>query len=311
MKVTYTASSPADLAVFVRVVELGSFARAAADSGLSPSAVSKLVTRLEDRLGVTLLQRTTRRLALTPEGETLLARGRDILAAIESAEAEVTAARGRPRGLIRVNTGTAFARHRLLPELPAFRERYPDVSIDLAIADRRIDLLAEQADVAIRTGDLGDSALVGRRIDAMRRIICASPAYLARHGTPREPSDLLRHQCLRLTGFARLAEWPFRTDGKVHALPVTGAITCDNAEMLLEMAVQGLGIARFGDFLAEEALADGRLVPVLTDRHVAEPSAITALMPPGRQHLPRVRVFVDFLIERAAARRRGRPEESA
>ena len=295
LTVMNTSSSSEEIAIFVRVAETGSFAAAAGELALTPSGVSKAVTRLEDRLGVRLMQRTTRRLVLTAEGVTLLARGREILAAIEAAEAEVTIARGKPRGLLKVNTGTAYAKHRLAPLLPAFQMRYPDITFDLSIADRRVDVIGEQIDVAIRTGGSGDSSLITRRIGDMRRIICASPAYLARHGAPLVPADLAKHNCLLISGFARLAAWPMRIDGRVVNLNVKGTVVCDSAELLLDMTLAGLGIARFGDFLAEDALARGLLVPLLVEHHVVEVAPISALMPPGRQHLPRVRVFVDFL----------------
>jgi DNA-binding transcriptional LysR family regulator len=291
-------SSSEEIAIFVRVAETGGFAAAAEELGLTPSGASKAVTRLEDRLGVRLMQRTTRRLVLTGEGETLLTRGREILASIEAAEAEVTIARGKPRGLLKVNTGTAYAKHHLAPLLPEFRDQFPEISLELSIADRRIDVIGEQIDVAIRTGGSGDSSLITRRIGTMRRIICASPAYLALHGTPIQPADLARHNCLLLTGFARLAAWPMRVDGRVKELNVKGTITCDSAELLLDMTIAGLGISRFGDFLAADALAKGQLVPLLVDDHVVEDAPISALMPPGRQHLPRVRAFVDFLATR-------------
>ncbi len=291
-------SSSDDLAVLVAVAEAGSFAAAAENLGLTPSGVSKAVTRLEDRLGVRLMERTTRRLALTVEGDMLLARGRDILAAIEAAEAEVTAARGKPKGLVRINTGTAFAKHRLAPLLPAFHDAYPDIRLELSINDRRIDVIGEQVDVAIRTGNTDDSTLIARKIGEMRRVICAAPSYIARHGAPQRPQDLEKHNCLLLTGFARLAEWPMRIDGRVVAMNVSGSVTCDSAELLLDMALAGLGVARFGDFLAERELASGRLVPLLVEHHVVETSPISALMPPGRQGLPRVRAFVDFLARR-------------
>ncbi len=292
------ASFAADIGLFVSVVDSGSFSAAAEASGLTPSAVSKAITRMEDRLGVRLLQRTTRRLALTQEGETMLARGREILAAIESAEAEVTADRGRPRGLVKLNTGTAFAKHRLAPVMAEFHARYPDITLELAISDRRVDVIAEQADIAVRTGPLGDSTLVARRIGAMQRVICASPAYLERHGRPETPEDLKRHNCLVLAGFSRLAQWPLRQNGQIVLTSVKGSVTTDSADLLLDLALAGLGIVRFGDFLAETALAEGRLVPLLQDFHLTDPQPITALMPPGRHTLPRVRATVDFLIER-------------
>jgi DNA-binding transcriptional LysR family regulator len=182
---------------------------------------------------------------------------------------------------------------------PAFQARFPEISLELSIADRRVGVIGEQVDVAIRTGGTGDSRLVTRRIGDMRRVICASPAYIARHGVPLVPADLARHNCMLLTGFARLADWPMRVDGKTIELEVKGTITCNSAELLFDMACAWLGIARFGDFLAEEALARGELVPLLVEHHVVEVQPISALMPPGRQHLPRVRAFVDFLAAEA------------
>jgi len=293
--------SHAEIAVFVRVAETGSFAGCADEFALTPSAVSKLVTRLEDRLGVKLLQRSTRRLSLTPEGETFLPLGRDVLAAVEAAESGVAAIRGKPRGLVRVNTGAAFGKHVLAPALPDFAARYPDIRVELSIAERRIDLVAEQVDVAIRTGDLGDSTLIARRIRMARRIVCAAPAYLERRGVPRTAADLDRHDCLLLTGLSRLAQWPIMVDGRVMPVTVKGPLTSDNADMIYDLALRGLGIVRLGDFMVGPALADGRLVALLEDVHVSEPFPITALMPPGRQNLPRVRAVVDFLVERFGA----------
>lgn len=297
------ANFASDINLFVSVVETGSFAAAAQAAGLTPSAASKAITRMEDRLGVRLLQRTTRRLALTQEGETMLARGKEILAAIEAAEAEVTQNRGRPRGLVKINTGTAFAKHRLAPVMTEFHLRYPDIALELSISDRRVDVIAEQADIAIRTGPLGDSTLVARRIGSMQRVICASPDYLRRHGRPQKPHDLMNHNCLVLAGFSRLAQWPMQENGQTVLMTVKGSVTADSADLLLDMALAGLGIVRFGDFLAEGAIADGRLVPLLQDCHITDPQPISALMPPGRQNLPRVRATVDFLIERCGGKK--------
>jgi len=160
-------------------------------------------------------------------------------------------------------------------------------------------VIGEQLDVAIRTGPLADSSLVARRLGEATRIIVASPAYLAKHGEPQQASDLKDHACLLITGFARLSEWPLLVDGKVTPVSVKPAVTCDNADILAEMALSGLGIARLASFVIEDAIADGRLKPLLVDSHVLEPVPITALMPPGRQNLPRVRAFIDFLLEHA------------
>lgn len=287
--------SSADIATFIRVIERGGFAAAAEDTGLTPSGVSRSVSRLEDRLGVRLIERTTRQLRLTPEGETMLGRGRDILASIEAAESEVTSARGKPRGLIRVNTGTAYAKHHLLGALPRFRAAYPDITIDLSINDRRVDIIAEQIDVAIRTGPLSDSSLVARKIGEAKRVIVASPDYIRRKGRPEMPADLVHHDCLVVSGLSRLAEWPLRIDGRVVPYATKPVIICDSADLLLDMAIAGLGLVRLMSTLSRKAIAEGRLVEVLAEHHVSETIPIHAVMPSGRQGLPRVRAFVDFI----------------
>jgi DNA-binding transcriptional LysR family regulator len=284
-----------DLAIFVRTIDLGTFAAVGAESGLTASGISRVVTRLESRLGAKLLHRTTRRLVLTQEGETFLAHARGILAAVEAAEADVASTLGRPRGHIRINCGTAFARHRLARLLPGFTAQYPDVTVDLSVNDRRIDPMTDQIDVTIRVGPLVDSALIAVRLGDVRRIIVASPDYLKRHGTPRQATDLLRHNCLLLNGFARLAQWPMFEQGKPVMMAVKGSLSCDSADVLLDLAIAGVGLVRLGDFLGEAALADGRLVRLLDDCHDPDPQPITALILPGRQSIPRVRAFIDFL----------------
>jgi DNA-binding transcriptional LysR family regulator len=292
---------PSDMAAFVRIVETGGFAAAARDFGLTPSAVSKQLARLEARLGVRLLTRTTRRIGLTAEGETYLARARDILSLIEAAERDVTAGRARPSGLLRVNTGTAFARHRLIPILPDFFARYPDITLDLGVTDRRVDLVTEQVDVLLRTGDLGDSSLVARKIAEGRRVICAAPAYLARRGTPAVPEELLSHDCLVLRGLARLTAWPFRSGTGLRTLTVRGAVTTDSAEALRDLALAGLGIIRVTAYLVARDIAEGRLVTLFEDLHVSEEVPVWAVMAPGRHRMPRVQAFVDFVARHAGA----------
>ena len=289
-------SASAEMNAFVRVAERGSFAAAAADLGLTPSALSKLVTRIEDRLGVRLLTRTTRKLALTAEGELFVARSRDILASIEAAEAEVTAASERPRGHLRISVGTAVAKQILGPALPVFLNRYADITVELHVSDRQVDLVAEQIDVAIRSGALGDSTLVARKVGEATRVICASPSYLEKHGTPRVPSDLLQHNCLTLPGPA-WSQWPFHTHEGINRLAVSGTFTSDNADLLLDMAMAGLGVARLADFMVARALRDGVLIRLLVDSHVPESFPIHALTVPGRHRAPRIRAFVDFFAQ--------------
>ncbi len=290
-------AASADMTAFLRIIDRGGFAAASRGYHLTPSALSKLVQRLEARLGVRLLTRTTRRIALTPEGELYAARARDILALIDAAESDVTASSARPRGHLVINSGSAYARHRLIPALPEFTARYPDITLDLMISDQRVDLVASGADIVLRTGALDDSSLVARRISMGRRIICAAPAYLARRGVPKRPADLAAHDCIVLHGFRRLTAWPFRRGRAVQVMQVKGALSTDSAEALREMALAGLGIIRATDYLLRDAIADGRLVPLLEVPHVSEDVPQWAVMAPARHRLPRIQAFVDFLVE--------------
>ncbi len=287
-----------DVRTFVRVVERGGFAAASKDLGVTPSAVSKLITRLEDRLGVRLLHRTTRRLALTPEGELYHLRARDILAAIEDAEAEVSGAGQRPRGRLRVNCVTAFAFHQLTPALPDFLARFPDIELELGITDRVVDLLVQNADVGIRSGLVDDGSLVARRIAEIRRGLYASPEYLDRRGVPRGSDELGGHDCIILSHIPSSHRWPFRENGKAKIVQINSRAIVDSGEAALQLAIAGGGIARLADLIVREAVADGRLVPVLADTHVVEPVPLSAVYPHGKHRMPKVRAFLDFLVER-------------
>jgi DNA-binding transcriptional LysR family regulator len=289
------------MAAFVRSVEEGGFSAAARSLGITPSAVSKLVTRLEGRLGVRLLNRTTRRLALTPEGEAFLHRSRRILADIAEAEDEVARFRERPRGLLRVNSGTVFGIHQFAPALPGFLARHPEVEVELTITDRIVDLVEEGADLGLRTGALVDSSLVSRRICDLERVICAAPSYLERHGTPRTPEDLLQHDCLRLAGFPALWRWPFDSADGVRHVEVRGRVTASDAETLLELAIAGAGIVRLVDVAAEEPVRAGQLVPILRAVHHVEPVPLHVVYPQGRHRSPKVAAMVEFLVERFAS----------
>ncbi|WP_407496457.1 LysR family transcriptional regulator [Pseudooceanicola sp. MF1-13] len=284
-----------EIAAFVRVVERGSFAAVAAETGYTSSGVSRMVSRLETTLGTKLLFRSTRQLSLTSEGEAFLPRAKSILEAIEVAGAELSAVATTPRGHVRLNCGTAFANHKLAPLLAKFTTSYPDISLDISVSDHRIDPIADRADITIRVGDLADSTLVAIPMGSVSRVIAASPAYLAAHGEPKTPKDLVRHECLLLGGFLHQAVWPFRENGKPVSVKVRGQLTSDSAETLLRAAVSGAGIVRLGDFLGAEALASGDLVPLLTAFHEAGRQPITALVQPGRQSLPRIRAILDYL----------------
>ena len=286
-----------DMAIFAQVVETGSFAAAASRTGLSPSAISKLIGRLEDRLGIRLFHRTTRRIALTPEGEIYLKHARQILTQIGDMEQELSARAGTPRGKLRVNTNNAFGTQQLLPALPLFMQRYPQIELDISMTDTIIDLIAENVDVAIRAGRVVDNALMMRKICDIRRIICASPAYLEQHGTPETPDQLLMHQCLTLSSAPTLSRWPFMVDGEIRVLDVGGRVKVDNVVALLQLARAGMGIIRSVDNLVGHLICDGALVPLLQDTHHEDPVPFAAVYPQGRHRSPAIRAFVDFLVE--------------
>ncbi|MEM9358934.1 MAG: LysR family transcriptional regulator [Pseudomonadota bacterium] len=289
----------ADLTAFVRTAELAAFSAVSDEIGMTASGVSRSVGRLEKRLGTALLHRSTRRLTLTQEGEAYLVHARQILRMVEAAEAEIVGCSGTLQGRVRINTGTAFARYKLVPSLPAFQTLHPLVAVQLTVTDRRIDPIAEQVDVTVRVGPLSDSELIAIRLGEVRRVIAASPDYISDRGAPKLPSDLGSHNCLTLSGFSRLDRWPFFECGRKRMIPVNGNFRSDNAESLLEMGIAGAGIIRVGDFLGQQALADGRLVPLLSGVHDDDPQPITALILPDRRHVPRVAALVEFLKQTA------------
>jgi DNA-binding transcriptional LysR family regulator len=292
-------TSPAnEMSVFERVVERGSFAAAAQDVGLSPSAVSKLVLRLEQRLGVRLFNRTTRKLALTAEGTTYLKRSREILAAIEAAESEIASARTSPRGHLRIHAPPVMIGDHFGPALTEFLNRYPRITIDFLVTSRPVDLVAENVDIAMRTGKLPDSSMVAVKIINLTQIICASPEYLARHGRPTVPSDLARHRCLILNGIPESTSWVFNGEGGRVTVEINGAVSADSSDVLLRLAIEGVGIVRLGELAVARALKTGLLEPLLLDVQVSEGYPLWALLPPGRQRSPRVKVFLEFLAER-------------
>jgi DNA-binding transcriptional LysR family regulator len=310
------ANPSQEMGVFERVVERGSFAGAAQDVGLSPSAVSKLITRLEQRLGVRLVTRTTRRLAITTEGEIYLKRAREILDAIDAVESEVASARTSPRGHLRVLAPPVLTIDHLAPALPDFFARHPRITLDCLVTNRAVDLIGENVDIALRTGALNDSTLVARKIADLTRIICASPKYLARHGRPVQPSDLARHSCLTLSRIPESAIWSFRVNGELVPVTVRGPLSADSADLLVRLAIEGVGIVRLGEIAVANAIRNGLLEPLLQDSHESESFPLWAVMPPGRQRALKVRVFLDFLIERFGSApwqsipRTGRREQS-
>lgn len=245
-----------------------------------------------------LLHRTTRRLSLTPEGETYNLRAREILAAIEDVEAEVSRASDQAHGRLRVNCVPAFALNQLAPMLSDFLKTYPKIEIELALTDRVIDLLAENADVAIRVGRVDDPSLVARKIGEVTRGLFASPAYLARHGTPRKPEQLCDHNCIVLQTLPTPHRWSFREAGRESFVDIKSRVLVDSGEAALRLAVAGCGITQLADLMVSEAIRRDQLTSVLADNHVSEPIPLSAVYPQGRHRMPKVRAFLDFLVER-------------
>ncbi len=286
-----------EMAIFAKVVQTGGFSAAGRELGITPSAISKQIGRLEDRLGARLLQRTTRRLSLTEEGRTFYQRCTRILASIEEAEAEITALHSRPRGLLRVNGSVAFTKHQVVPLMPEFLARYPDMHINIELMDRSVDLVSEGFDLAIRLAEPADSSLIVRHLATDRRVIVAAPSYLARHGTPSGPDDLLNHNCLRISTRSRFNDWEFDEKSGKRVLHVQGNFQVNDGDSLHQAVLAGIGIGRLATYLVGPDIREGRLVPLLTD-YVHERASIYVVYPHRRHLSPKVRAFVDFLVEK-------------
>ena len=285
------------LALFAAVVEHGSFSGAGRALGMSPSAVSRAVDRIEARLGVRLLLRSTRALSLTAEGQAYLQAARRILADLDDAEQQI-ADQGVPRGRLRISAALSHGRLCVVPLLGDFAALYPHILIDFALTDMLVDVAGGEADVAIRFGPLSDSSLTARKLGETRRVIVASPEYLAAHGVPEVPEDLHRFNCLNFN-FRRVEPvWPFRRDGRDFALSVKGSVEANNGETLGQLAAAGVGIARVGSFSVAAEIESGRLVPVLEAFNPGDVELIHAVFVGGASTPARVRVFVDFLAAR-------------
>jgi DNA-binding transcriptional LysR family regulator len=235
---------------------------------------------------------------LTPEGELYFQRSRDALRAIEAAEAEVASTRLSPRGQLRAHAFPTFAVDHLSAALPDFLTRYPRITFDFLVTNRAVDLLADNIDIALRVGQLDDSTMVARRITGLTQVVCASPKYLARHGRPAHPSELQQHSCLTLSHFPGANKWMFQAKGKSIQVEVQGPVRADSAHMLVRLAIEGVGVIRFGDNIVADAIRQGQLEPLLQEWEETEGFPLWAMLPPGRQRAPKVKVFLDFLTER-------------
>jgi DNA-binding transcriptional LysR family regulator len=284
--------------VFAQVVESGSFAKAAERLSLSTSAASRHVAELESHLQTRLLNRTTRRVSLTESGRAFYERSVQLLADLAEAEQEASSAAVVPRGTIRLTTSVNFGVRHVAPAIAEFLARHPEVRFDVSLADRVVDLVEEGFDLAIRIGPPGAENLVARKLGETRLVPCASPQYLAKHGAPKTPEELARHNCFTYEYVSTRHVWRFRDSaGTEHAVRVAGSLHSNNGDLLAEAAAQGAGIVFEPAFIVGPEVRAGRLVPLLQD-YVTPPVPIYALYP-SRKHLSaKVRRFVDFLAER-------------
>jgi DNA-binding transcriptional LysR family regulator len=281
---------------FAEVVEAGGFSAAAGRLDVSKSAVSKQVARLEDRLGVRLLNRTTRRLSVTEAGATFYEACRRVLDEAESAERAVSELAAAPHGLLKLNAPMSFGFLHLAAAIPAFHARFPQIKVDAVMNDRFVDLIQEGYDLAIRIGVLRDSSLIARRLAPSHAVVCASPDYLARRGRPKEPEDLAEHDCLLYSNQQNPREWQFLGPRGVHSVRIDGPFSANNGDALCRAALAGMGVTRLPTFIVGDDLRAGRLEAVLPGHPLPE-QGIHAVYPHSRNLSVKVRLFLDFLAE--------------
>ena len=291
------------MAAFACVVDCGSFSAAARRMGLTPSAVSRQVARLEAVLQVRLLERTTRKLRLTDAGTAAYARCQDMVSAAREVLALSDTHTAEPRGMVRVSMAKAVGRLVIHPLMPEFLRRYPEVDVQMVVTDRTVDLFEEAIDLAIRVTDAPPPGLAGRPLMHIRHIVCASPQYLEEAGTPTHPLDLARHSCLYLGEDERDCNWHFHRAGENACVKVSGRYVANHSEIRLEGAIQHLGIASLPEFTARAALSSGALIEVLPDwEHKTAYAGTVWLLYPSNRFLPaKLRVWIDFLVEKLAS----------
>jgi DNA-binding transcriptional LysR family regulator len=296
-----TMDSLSSLTAFVHAAERHSYVAAARVAGVSPSAIGKAIARLEARLGVRLFNRTTRNISLTEEGSAFYERCKRIIDDLEDAETSIIESRKRPKGRLRVSVPHIVGHHLLMPILPAFVERYPEIELDIDFEDRVADLVTEGLDVVIRSGELADTGLIARRLGEQHFVVCGSPGYFARHTLPTTPADLAGHACIhfKYPTSGRLAHWAFAPPNEKLILP--RSLTFNNTDAGLQAALDGLGVAHLPVYVAAAHVRAGLLVPALTSYMVAFGS-LSLVWPSNRQLSPKVRAFVDFVAEHLADR---------
>jgi DNA-binding transcriptional LysR family regulator len=290
------------MAVFAKVVDTASFADAARHFGMSPAMVSKHVRTLEERLGVRLLNRTTRRVSATEVGQNYYERCLRILFELDDADRAAGDLQAAPRGLLRVTAPVSFSFRHLAPAIADYLAAYPDVSIDLNLDDHYVDLVEERFDVAIRVGRLADSSLMSRKLCSITMTVCASPAYLEANEAPQEPGDLARHNCLIYTYTTQQSAWRFADrNGKEYVVRVNGRFVANNGDALRALAIKGAGLVFAPDFIVDDDLQDGSLIRVLPEFSTAE-TPVHAVYPHSRYLSAKTRTFIDFLAARSARR---------
>ncbi|MBN9429074.1 MAG: LysR family transcriptional regulator [Burkholderiales bacterium] len=283
--------------VFVKVGETRSFTQAGKQLGLTASAVSKAISRMERELGATLLQRTTRSVGLTDDGRRFFEHCREILADIERARHMLDQSSSSPHGTLRLHIPIGFGQRVIMPALPKFLESHPHLVVDAEFSDRSVDMVYEGIDVAVVIGELADSRLIARHLGDLSFIVCASPEYLARHGEPRSPDDLAHHHCLayRQMHTGRYREWQFQKDGKPIHKALSGRFNVNNSHALMEAAKSGVGIAMTSTLIAGDALRSGELKRLMPDYDCLGPP-VSAVYPASRYLAPKSRAFIDFLV---------------
>ena len=289
--------------VFVAVVDAGSLSGAARRLGCTPSAVSKLMERLESRIGARLLQRTSRAISLTAEGRTFHRAAAHALEAVNEAESLMLDAAAPASGTLKVHTTLNFAQHQLAPILPDFLSRHPRVRIEFLLSSDPVDLIQADIDISIQVGQVTNPSLVAKRIGTARWVVCAAPSYLQSHGVPRKPGDLSGHACLNFLPHMARSSWPMRLPTGEPPLQPVGALASNSDNFLRVLACQGLGIARLSDFHIAQDVEDGRLVALLDDHQLGEPEPIYAVFQSRRNLSLRVKVFQNFLESRIGQKR--------
>ena len=284
--------------VFRTLVDAGGFTAAAHILGVSQSLVSQTLNGLEMRLGVSLMHRSTRGFRLTEEGRRFAARCSDILDMVDQAESEVAGAKSRVSGDLRVTAPIAFGTDQIVPRIPTFLGRHPDVNVVLSLSDTNANLIEENFDVAIRMGNLDESSLVSRKLCDLQRIVVAAPNFISNYGEPDSPGDLVNFNCLMWQGSRdHLNRWSFDMDGAVETVAVTGNFRSSNGLTLVQLCLAGLGIMRMAEHLSRPAIRRGALVPLLTQYQAVDSTAIHAVFLPDRHPLPRIRSFIEFLVD--------------